>query len=271
MNIQHYEAFTTALVQTLERDPRVLGLMAMGSMARQSHQPDEWSDHDFWVVVQPGAVAWFRTRRDWLPNDDRIVLHFIDTQHDGITAIYGSGHFVEFAVSDRGGLQHIKVNDYRLLIDRVGLAEDVAQLQHATSAEMDLLGQNEVCLVGRFLTALLIGIGRYRRGELLSARQLITVTAPQALLRLIARFLPPEQPAPLDNIDPLRRFEQAYPEIGGTINALLRLELDQAAVDLLDLGERLLRDRVPWYPVEAAAAVRRRLCAVSATPESYSR
>ncbi len=255
MNLQEYEALTEALTHNLERDARVLGLMAAGSMARQSHQPDEWSDHDFWVVVEPDAVAWFRTRREWLPYNDQIALWFIDTLHGGITAIYNNGHLLEFAVSDRKGLLQAKVNDYRLLIDRIGLAADVAQLQSATTSECDTVIQDSLCLLGRFLTDLLIGVGRYRRGEHLSARQLITGSSLQALVRLIAKHVPPEHAIALDNLDPLRRFEMAYPEIAADIDALLRVDLDQTAVGLTALADRLLRDRIVDYPTETVGVV----------------
>ena len=49
------EAFTEGLVATLTADGRVLGLVALGSMAATDRSPDVWSDHDFWVVVVPGT------------------------------------------------------------------------------------------------------------------------------------------------------------------------------------------------------------------------
>ncbi|NLF78532.1 MAG: hypothetical protein GX573_22800 [Chloroflexi bacterium] len=261
MNARDYAAFTETLTRTLERDPRVLGLMAAGSMAGLSHQPDEWSDHDFWVVVEPDAVAWFRAHRDWLPGSDHIVLYFIDAEYQGLTAIYDSGHLAEFAVSDRDGLRTFKVNDYRLLIDRVGLAADLERLQQATTAGFQAAIQDDASLLGRFLTNLLIGMGRYRRGEYLSARQFISVWTLHPLLRLIAKHVPAEGAAALDNLDPMRRFEMAYPKTAGEINALLRLDLDRAAAGLLDLAERLLRGRVAAYPDDAARALRQTVLA----------
>ena len=48
------QAYTRQLVQTLESDARVLGLVALGSMASETYR-DQWSDHDFWVITTPGA------------------------------------------------------------------------------------------------------------------------------------------------------------------------------------------------------------------------
>jgi hypothetical protein len=256
MNPPHYQTFTDTLRRTLDRDPRVIGLMAAGSMADQSHAPDEWSDHDFWVVVEPGAAADFHARRDWLPEGDQIVL-LIREQHGGFKAIYRSGHLLEFAVTGRAELLTARVNDYRLLIDRANLAADLARMQRDTAAEFVAFVQDDLCLLGQFLTSLLVGVGRLRRGERICARQLITVQALGPLWRLIAKHVPGGHLAVLDNLDPLRRVEMAYPEIGAEMNALLQLDLDAAARGLLDLADRLLRARLADYPAEAVMVVRR--------------
>lgn len=258
MNTKDYQTFTDALRRALEPDPRVIGLMAAGSMAGQSHQPDEWSDHDFWVIVEPGAQAWYHTHTEWLPDSDQIVLWFQEP-HGGFKVVYRSGHLLEFAVSEREILLRAKVNDYRLLIDRCGLAADLVQLQRSTEAEFRQQTADDLCLLGQFLTNLLVGVGRYRRGEHLSARSLISMWAFHGLLRLIARYIPAEHPGTLDNLDPLRRFEMVYPTIGAAINDRLRLDLDQAALGLLDLADDLLRDRLAGYPSEAVAVIRGRM------------
>ncbi len=259
MNRHDYEAFTAALLARLDPDPRVVGLMAVGSMAGRSHTPDDWSDHDFWLVVTPEAQTWFQTRADWLPDGDRIVLWFREP-HGGFKALYDHGHLIEYAVSDRAGLLHARVNDYRLLIDRINLADDLARMQAATTAEAEDLARDGLCLFGQFVTALLVGVGRCRRGERLSGRQVIDGMALAALLRLIPTVLPPQGEArTLDNLDPLRRFEAAYPALGAEINALLDLAPEQAAGGLLDLADGLLRDRMPGYPAQAVAAVRARI------------
>lgn len=260
MNPQQYEAFTRALVDGLERDPRVVGLMAAGSMAARSHQPDQWSDHDFWLVVETDAQPDYQNNGDWLPDPTQIVL-WIREHHGGFKVLYRSGHLLEYAVSDRAGLLHAKVNDYRLLIDRIDLASDLARMQRTTIEEAQAVAQNEAALFGQFLTNLLVAVWRLRRGEQISARVFVAGWATMALMQLIARHVPTEHPEALDNLDPLRRVEQAYPELGAEINALLSLDIDRAAVGLLDLADRLLRDRLAAYPAEAVATVRAQMLA----------
>lgn len=258
MNPQEYHAFTDALQHTLERDARVVALMAAGSMAGVSHQPDEWSDHDFWLVVEPGAQAWFVANTEWMPDSDQIVLYFQES-HGGLKAIYRSGHLLEFAVSDREGLMNFRVNDYRMLIDRAGLGAELERMRHTTALEFKRAIEDDVSLMGQFITNLLVGVWRCRRGEYFSGRQLITVSSLYALLRLIPKYIPAPQPAALDNLDPLRRFEAAYPDIGAQINRLLQLDLNEAAVGLLDLADDVLHDKFANYPTAAVDAVRQRI------------
>jgi hypothetical protein len=49
MQTDTYHAFTDQLTANLQNDDRVQGLVLLGSTANQSHPPDQWSDHDFFV------------------------------------------------------------------------------------------------------------------------------------------------------------------------------------------------------------------------------
>jgi hypothetical protein len=98
-----YTAFTETLVRSLTADPRVIGLIAAGSMAQTERAPDEWSDHDFWIVTVPGAQDHFRSVHDWLPEATRLVLAFRETAH-GVKLLYDQGHLIEYAVFDEAEL-----------------------------------------------------------------------------------------------------------------------------------------------------------------------
>jgi hypothetical protein len=62
MDAVTYKAFTDSLVSNLTADERVLGLVAVGSMAGTQVQPDIWSDHDFLIVTIDGAEDELRTQ-----------------------------------------------------------------------------------------------------------------------------------------------------------------------------------------------------------------
>ena len=57
MDAVEYQRFTQHLVQWAAREPGVIGLIAVGSSASVTHDPDEWSDHDVFVVTTAEAVA----------------------------------------------------------------------------------------------------------------------------------------------------------------------------------------------------------------------
>ena len=71
MQPDEYRAFTRELTERLQRDERAIGLVAVGSMADRDYAPDEWSDHDFFVITPPGGQEELRNDLSWLPRVDR--------------------------------------------------------------------------------------------------------------------------------------------------------------------------------------------------------
>ncbi len=252
MDAAAYSAFSDALLRRLAREPHVVGLVALGSMSGEGPAPDAFSDHDFFVVTVPGAQEPFRTELSWLPGAERAVLLHRETEH-GLKVVLEDGHLLELAVFDLEELRVARANRYRVLLDRGGVAERMAEVA-AKPAE----APSDRWLCGQLLGNLLVGGGRAARGELLSARLFVAGYAAGHLLRLLARHVPPEEAVPLDDLDPFRRFERAFPRLGREVNAALGGPPLEAALDLLGLAGRAL-GALPQWPAPAAAAVRRRL------------
>ena len=184
-----YNRFTDELIEWANRDSRVVGLVALGSMAGGSRVPDEWSDHDFWVVANEADAEALRAERDWLPDSERIVVHFVDTEH-GRSAIYDDGHLVEYAVFRNSELEIARANAFRVLVDRCDLENRMVSMAQRTAAAVgsDPTGESQV---GRLLSQIVIGANRFGRGEVLSANSLIRGAATTTLLGLVSRFVPP--------------------------------------------------------------------------------
>jgi hypothetical protein len=246
-----YERFTRDLRQRLADDPRVLGLVAVGSMARRGTTPDRWSDHDFFVVAAPGAQESFRSDLAWLPRSREIALSFRETAH-GVKVVFTDGHLIEFAVFDPDELALARVNRYRVLFDRERIGERLDRVAADTARARP---PSDDWLVGQFLTNLLVGVGRHRRGERLSGRQLVASGALGHLVMLLAKHAA-SPPTALDSLDPLRRFESAFPDVGRRLCAALERETPDMARDLLELALAELPGRIP---MEAVAAIRPRL------------
>jgi len=254
MRSAEHQAFTERLTRRLAGEREVLGLVALGSMSGEGPPPDEWSDHDFFVVVRPGSQERFRDRLDWLPEPAEVAFSFRETAH-GLKAILRGGHLLEFAVFDPEELRLARVNRYRVLLDRERLGERLASVRAETERRLRAEAPGDEWLAGQFLADILIAAGRSRRGERLAGRQRLAAAAGH-LVRLAARHLSPAEPAALDDLDPARRFERAFPALAAEIDAVLGREVPEAAWALLAVAARALGSRLP---AEGAAAVARRL------------
>lgn len=224
-------------------------------MAGRDYEPDEWSDHDFFVVTRPGEQEAFRTGLWWLPRADDVALSFRETAH-GVKVVYADGHLLEFAVFDLDELGLAEVNRTRVLLDRGGVEERMEDVVGATESRPPA---DDAYHFGQLVTNVLVGVGRARRGEELSGAFFVKTQAVRHLAILLARAFPVDRGSLLDALDPLRRFERIYPEFGRELAALQLLETPRAGRSLLDLAERALRPSRPDLAWAAVEAVRARL------------
>jgi hypothetical protein len=251
-----YHEFTHELTKRLRADGRAIGLVAVGSMADRDYAPDEWSDHDFFVITPPGGQEELRNDLSWLPNRGGVALSFRETEH-GLTVLYDDGHMLEFAVFDLDEIALAGVNRYRVLLDLGGVEERVDHV-----AANPRPPREDLFLFGKAVSAALVAAGRGRRGETLSAAFMVT-WATTYLNRLLIRTLPAAEASLLDGFDSLRRFERAYPELGAELAAIVRLDPADGGPALLDLLERELRPLRPDLPWPALDAVKARLSQAS--------
>jgi hypothetical protein len=255
MNPAEFDQFTTKLTYNLAADERVIGLVAAGSMAQRDYQPDVWSDHDFFIIVTPGAEDAMKSDLSWLPLVDEIVLAFHETAH-GMKVLYRQGHLLEFAVFDKQVLQIAKVNRYAVLLDKAEIAPLMARLERETAVSTQSNPLTDHSLMGQFLANLFVGVGRHARGEQISGRIFVHTWAVGHLLHLYVRHLPAENNSLLDNLDPYRRFERVYPQLGRQLNDALNQPILTAVLHLLSLCETTLADKIPSFPHQAIATVR---------------
>ncbi|PJJ72797.1 hypothetical protein CLV46_2373 [Diaminobutyricimonas aerilata] len=249
-----FDAYTDALVASVASRADVLGLVLLGSGA-EPHRIDEWSDHDFYLVVDDGAAEDYRLDLSWLPDAERIVLAPRETEH-GLKVVYDDGHVLEFAVATLGEVAGFGTNHWRVVLDR-GEVEPVIRAAAARSA---LLPEPDPARdIRLFLAQLLIGTGRARRGELLTAGESVRGHALKALLAVWRSRVDAEHPEHLDRLDVHRRFERVYPAAAAELAAASSSEPEPAARALLEIAERGLAPGWSEWPTEAVAAIRRRL------------
>jgi hypothetical protein len=247
-----YDRFSESLRTRLENDPRVLALVALGSTAVPARR-DAYSDHDFWVIVTPGARTDFLEDGSWLPDTDDIVAS-ARARTRYLVVLYSGGHVLELGVFEPDQLSEGDLGAYRVVFDRQGIEQRLGEI--AMRSRDRPTRQEERWRYERFLVTLLTGATRAARGEYLSAHKYITSFALDFLLGLLVRNKPSTRPELIDSLDPWRRFEQLYPTIAVDLHAAVRRPAIEAALRLLDIAERELRAVLPDYPARSAEVVR---------------
>ncbi len=249
MNRQDFDNFTKQLTENIKKYHSVKGLVAVGSMSAVDYQPDNWSDHDFYLVTEGGHQDYFRKNLQWLPMSGEISFFFQETDH-GVKVVYKSGHLLEFAVFDLDELFLARVNRYRVLLDRCDIVGRMGKIREMTERSCNGSVPDNRFLAGQFLTNLLVGVGRFRRGEKISANFFIKQSALENLLKLVIKNISADNKDLLDNINHRRRFEFVYPQLGEEMNELLLLTHDETAKGFLKIYKEVIMPKVQDFSKE---------------------
>lgn len=194
---------------------QALALLGLGSSGSEQHRLDDYSDLDFFVIVQPGYKQRFLEELDWLAV--RPVVYAFQNTPDGYKSLFDDGVFCEFAVFEPAELRPPDGAPIAFAAERLiwhDPAFDASILQPASAASA--APRPVEWLVGEALTNLYVGLGRCRRGEKLSALRFIEGYAVDRLLEL-APHLEEEQPGDHDLFNLERRFEQRFPEMAARL------------------------------------------------------
>lgn len=227
-----------AIAAALERSGRALALIGLGSVGTELQRLDRWSDLDFFVIARPGERDWFIRETEWLRGAAPLAYTFRNTP-DGSKVLFEDGIYAEYAVFGVERLPELPLRGARL----VWAAPDfpAGPLPPGLTADSPHAG-NHAHHLGEALTNLLVGLGRFWRGERLSALKFVQEYALGHVLALAAeRAEGAGQVAPgADAFGPERRFEQRYPELARLLPAFAPGygETPQAALALLEHLER---------------------------------
>lgn len=249
-----FDRYLQRLAQAADADDRVLGLVLLGSGADPS-RIDEWSDHDFALVVSPAAVEDLRGSTDWIPDaSDLAVLGH--EWHDGFKGIYDDGRVIEYAVTDLAGLRTFPMAAARVVLDRGG--EVAAAVSAAIASTSTRRISTPDGLAAALLTQILVSVGRLRRGERLSGGEGVRS---EAALTFIDLWLAVRHPG-VEHPDPFngwRRIESVDPVMAWRLEEVLAREAEEAARGILELAGDAIGEHWDRWPARGAAALRRRL------------
>lgn len=191
--------------QSLAHSGHALALIGLGSVGTELDRLDEYSDLDFFAVVEPTYKSRYILHPDWLYAAHPIAFAFPNTA-DGYKLLYADGVFCEMAVFEPYELKAASFARGRIVWQRTDFDAALAEPQPRPAPKPPTLEW----LIGEALTNLYVGLGRYRRGEKLSAQRFIQHYAVDRVVELMAR-VETEAPAYRDAFANERRVEVRYP------------------------------------------------------------
>lgn len=195
--------------QSLARRSDGLALLGLGSAGAELTRLDVYSDLDFFAIVQPGSKTHYITDLTWLSEIAPVAYAFQNTA-DGYKLLFADGIFCEFAVFEPAELAQASFTAVRIIWQTAEFDNRLVTNGERPSSPTTPSPTNE-WLVGEALTNLYVGLGRFRRGEKLSAMRFIQGYAVDRLADLASR-LEAAQPSLPDPFAPERRIEQRLPQ-----------------------------------------------------------
>lgn len=206
-----------SIADALRRSGNAQALLALGSVGLEFQRIDEFSDLDFFVIVEPGHKQRYIQNLDWLHEAKELEWHFQNTR-DGHKAMMADGILCEFAVFEPQELATIPFAPGRLVWSVDGFDASIAEPTLAMpSAELP----EERWIVGEALSCLLVGMQRWNRGERLSAARFVQVFALDRLVELDMRVNPPAADVRADPFNRDRRLEQRQVGLARELPALM--------------------------------------------------
>lgn len=198
-----------AIGASLASSGHALALIGLGSVGDERDRLDDYSDLDFFAIVQPGFKEAFIGNLSWLERVHPIAFSFQNTR-DGDKVLFTDGIYAEFAVFVPDELARIPTHKGRIVWRADGFDIDPAALRYQPSEPPE--PHTAEWLAGEIITNLYVGLTRFHRGERLSAMRLIQTHAVDRLIELSAYIQRPS----LASADPFaleRRYEARYPAI----------------------------------------------------------
>lgn len=212
-----------AIGRSLEGTGNALALLALGSVGKELDRIDAYSDLDFFVVVRDGYRQAYLDDLGWLSSVQPIAYSFLNTP-DGYKVLFNDGIYAEFAVFTMAQLEQIEFPEARIVWKAAGVDDSIRFPHRAAGQGTAPTNHTLEWLIGEALTNLYVGLGRYHRGERLSALRLIQVYAVDRVIEL-AQHVETEQVGPAMHRDAFaaeRRFEQRFPDVSRELPRFLQ-------------------------------------------------
>lgn len=206
-----------AIGRSLAQTESALALIGLGSVGRELNRLDDYSDLDFFVIVEAAAKQPFIADLSWLSAAHPLVYAFHNSSH-GCKFLFADGIYGEMAVFTPDELATATYAPGRMVWRRDDTPESwAAPAAWPPPRPMPATGW----LLNEALTNLYVGLCRFRRGEKLSAFRFIQGYAVDRVVDL-ASLMASESAAEEDHLDGPRRFERRFPELAAALPGLMQ-------------------------------------------------
>jgi hypothetical protein len=190
------------LKERIKNNDHVFCLLGLGSMA-DTQRLDEFSDIDFFLIVEKGKKQAFLKNLSWL--EIRPIAFKFKNTPDGYKVMFDDGVFAEFAVFEPDELKSIPFTEGNPVYMKPGFDEDILKPRHVPKKKTLDVSFN----INEALTNLLIGLQREIRGEHASAFTFIQVNAAKLIMELFETVYEPNT-IKTDPFDNDRRIEKRF-------------------------------------------------------------
>jgi hypothetical protein len=207
-----------AVARAVKEMGQGVAVLGLGSAGQELDRLDAFSDLDFFVIARPGQKRYFLDSLAWLESIQPVLFSFLNTA-DGYKLLFADGIFCEMAVFEPDELQTIPYTHARIIWqdERSPLSFPENNKLPPAPAQPSTIEW----LTGEILSNLYVGLGRFQRGEKLTASRFIQGHAIDRILEL-APFIEEQQAGHSDPFDQDRRFEQRYPRIAAELPEFLQ-------------------------------------------------
>ena len=163
--LQRLKETLETLSISAQKSPHTIALVGAGSAGAEISRMDEFSDIDFFLIVEDGYSSDFINDNSWFGNQLPIVFAFRDTEH-GNKVFLENGVFLEFAIFTQAELALYGIPGLRTIWCKPGFELPYFSVTQSTERELSYY-------VNQALSNLLVGALRLRRGERFAALAMI--------------------------------------------------------------------------------------------------
>jgi len=186
--------------------PHVLALIGLGSVGQELDRLDDYSDLDFFAIVENGHQQSFLNDLTWLTDIAPVAFYFLNSA-DGYKLLYEDDVLCEMAVFDESRLAGIPFSAGRIVWKAARASDQIASPQVPLEIKEP---RPEEWILGEALTNLYVGLWRDQRGEKLTAMRFIQHFALDRTIELADRLESAEN-VHVDLFSPERRLDQRLP------------------------------------------------------------